>query len=69
MAVPLVGLRISISDRVIRITRGRPGQGVLVIKSTYTGPVGGGAVVGYQSLMEARKDEVRKDGRGNHDFH
>ena len=58
MVIPLAGLKFSLSERVIRISRGRPGQQVKVIKSTYNGPPGGGPHVKHQSLSEIKREDI-----------
>lgn len=58
MVIPLAGLKFSLSERVIRISRGRPGQAIKAIKSTYNGPSGGGPNVKHQSLGEMKRDDI-----------
>ena len=58
MVIPLAGLKFSLSERIIRISRGRPGQPVKVIKSTYSGPPGGGPHVKHQSFSEVKRDDI-----------
>jgi len=64
MVVPLVGMKISLSGRLLKFTRGRPGQSIVVIKSSVVGggsssSSGGGGGVVMQTLSESKKEEIQ----------